>query len=718
MSEPVKYVIEFGGNGVPYLSKLSGELDIATVKTNKFCTFAQKLTFVSLAFNAVQKAVGSVKNTIASLEQAYQAANVAETKLQQVMQNTIGATSEQIQSIKDLASEQQKLGVVSKDVQIAGAQELATYVSKTETLKKILPAMNDMIAQQYGINASQEQATQIATMLGKVMNGETGALKRYGYEFSAAQKKILETGTEAQRAKVLFEVVTEAVGGVNKALAETPEGRMVQIANEMGEVKERFGKFITVTKNAFFPLYETIMQKLNKIADWFDRNQGYISYVVTEIARVISSVVNGIGSSILWIRDFTLRAFARIKEAIEDVGEFFSWLWEKIRSLYPIIISVITVMGAWYIKTKLLTRAKYILMWQTQLLAQSINRLKNNIIKATVAMWGQITSIASWIPIALSWGTIVWALTIAMGALKSAINKVSLAIYSIPIIGWIAAGIALIIGIFKLLWEKSEGFRRIVFGVWEVVKMVFGYIWQFVKVVFGFLYDIIKGYILFWFNVYKAIWEFLKKLGQGIADFFISIWNGIVSFFKMVFDPIKAFFAWLFELFPKIGAFIKKAFQPLLDFFNNLWDTVKNIFSWILDKMAAIFNPIIQLWNKLTGKVVEAYEIGAEKGSESWRKSQEEKGYGKTGKGKIGGIDDPSISGTAVLDDNKTTNSVTKNAEATATGGTRSTTINIHMGKFFDNIVFNGGFAENAKDVERKIEECLLRVLYSAQNAG
>lgn len=57
--------------------------------------------------------------------------------------------------------------------------------------------------------------------------------------------------------------------------------------------------------------------------------------------------------------------------------------------------------------------------------------------------------------------------------------------------------------------------------------------------------------------------------------------------------------------------------------------------------------------------------------------------------------------------DNKTT--------TTATGGTRNTVVNIHMGKMFDNMVFNGGVRENARDIENQFREMLLRVLYSAQ---
>ena len=161
-------------------------------------------------------AAGMYKLTqfVGQSKQAYELQTVAETKLAAVMRNTIGAEKEEVQSILDLASAQQKLGVIGDEVQLAGAQELATYITKTDNLKKLIPAMNDMLAQQYGINASQEQASQIASMLGKVMDGQTGALSRYGYKFDEAQEKILKHGTEAQRAAVLYDVVTSAVGGV------------------------------------------------------------------------------------------------------------------------------------------------------------------------------------------------------------------------------------------------------------------------------------------------------------------------------------------------------------------------------------------------------------------------------------------------------------------------------------------------------------------------
>ena len=101
-----------------------------------------------------------------------------------------------------------------------------------------MPVMNDMLAQQYGLNASQESAAQIATMMGKVMDGQVGALSRYGYKFTEAQEQILKFGTEEQRAATLAEVVSESVGGVSVTYNAnwTNSARATALADDNKEV--------------------------------------------------------------------------------------------------------------------------------------------------------------------------------------------------------------------------------------------------------------------------------------------------------------------------------------------------------------------------------------------------------------------------------------------------------------------------------------------------
>lgn len=194
---------------------------------------------------SVSNMIGDMRKALTSLSDAYSQQEVAEARLAQAMRNTMGASDEEIQSIKDLAAEQQKIGVVGDEVQLAAAQELATYLELSDSLKTIIPVMNDMIAQQLGLGASAESATQIASMLGKVMNGQTEALSRYGYKFDDAQKQILQFGTESERAAVLAQVVSEAVGGMNAELANTNSGQIQQLVNSLGDAKEKAGNFLS-----------------------------------------------------------------------------------------------------------------------------------------------------------------------------------------------------------------------------------------------------------------------------------------------------------------------------------------------------------------------------------------------------------------------------------------------------------------------------------------
>ena len=93
------------------------------------------------AFEQVTSAVQGLQSVMHGLTDAYAVQAQAETRLATVMRNTMDATDAEIQSVKDLTAAQQKLGVVGDEVQLSGAQELATYLGKKESLEKLIPVM-------------------------------------------------------------------------------------------------------------------------------------------------------------------------------------------------------------------------------------------------------------------------------------------------------------------------------------------------------------------------------------------------------------------------------------------------------------------------------------------------------------------------------------------------------------------------------------------------
>ena len=211
------------------------------VEADKLKESVFNLAATVTVIDSVNEACTSLLETCRDLTEVYAAQVEVETQLGVNMRNTMDAREEDIQSIKDLCAAQQELGVIGDEVQLAGAQEMATYLSQKSSLEQLIPVMNDMLAQQYGLNATQENAAQIAGMLGKVMEGQTGALSRYGYSFDDAQEKILKYGTEAERVAVLCEVISSSVGGMNAELAKTDVGKQKQLENTLGDIKEQLG---------------------------------------------------------------------------------------------------------------------------------------------------------------------------------------------------------------------------------------------------------------------------------------------------------------------------------------------------------------------------------------------------------------------------------------------------------------------------------------------
>lgn len=263
--------------------------NLQSVSQNIVKSFISSAANIKAAFEMVLSVIRTLISKIGELMSAYQKQIEAESKLAVTMRNSTGATKKQIESVKKLASELQALGVIGDEIQLAGAQELSTYVSTTESIKKMLPVLNDMVAQQYGYNATAESSVTIATMLGKVLQGQTSALSRYGYSFDKAQEKLLKYGTEEQRVATLAKVVSASVGGVNNALANTSTGKIKQLSNDFGDLKEHLGNLAT---NLLAPLakwLDVIVVKLNSALEKTNE-------IVRKLLN-IQEIVDGVGLS-------------------------------------------------------------------------------------------------------------------------------------------------------------------------------------------------------------------------------------------------------------------------------------------------------------------------------------------------------------------------------------------------------------------------------------
>lgn len=204
------------------------------------------INFAALAtgIDAAQRSFGQLQGAMQELADAYAVQETAERKLETVMRQRMGASEDDIQSIKDLASAQQEIGVIGDEVQLSGAQQIATFLKERDSLAALMPAMNNLLAQQKGLTATTGDAVQIGNLMGKAMMGQVDALKRVGITFTEAEGNVMKYGTEQERAAMLAQIITNNVGEMNAELANTESGKQQQLVNTLGDMKEELGALV------------------------------------------------------------------------------------------------------------------------------------------------------------------------------------------------------------------------------------------------------------------------------------------------------------------------------------------------------------------------------------------------------------------------------------------------------------------------------------------
>ncbi|MDY5666866.1 MAG: hypothetical protein SPF85_06315 [Alloprevotella sp.] len=212
-------------------------------------TSADKLQKSIFNFNQAFSAWINITTTVSNLNSAlsglagsYQAVELANTRLKTVMEERMNASQQDVKAVQDAIKAQTQLGILGGSVQKAGAQQVATFLTQREALVTLIPAINDLVAQQKGLAATEQDAQNIGNLFGKVMQGQTSALKRVGITFTEAQEKVLKMGTEQERAAMLAEVVTNNVGHMNQALGNTAAGSMKKFQNYLAGIKVKMGE--------------------------------------------------------------------------------------------------------------------------------------------------------------------------------------------------------------------------------------------------------------------------------------------------------------------------------------------------------------------------------------------------------------------------------------------------------------------------------------------
>jgi len=620
------------GKGMNEMGKetknLGGEMEETGKKTSVFGDVLK----ASLAADAIKaglsalvdmvKAVGTAVKDYVS-EGSQMAADAAENhmKLTTVMRNMMDATDDEIQSIVELTKAQEQLGVISSAVQVAGAQELGTYLEKKSSLEAIIPVMNDMIAQQYGVNASQENAVGIAMMLGKVMNGQVGALSRYGYTFDEAQAQILKFGTESERAAVLADVVRESVGGMNEALAQTDAGKMTSLNNVLDNTKISVGAMANEFKAQ---VMGQMLPSISSLADAFlgvmrgeDSVEGMaaaFSGVFSEIVNIIdeqlpqllelgsqllTAVVTGLTDNIdviitgaLSIMDALIAAIIDLLPLILEAGGklllgFLEGIMAALPSLAEAAVQMIAMMATG------LTEA-------LPTLIPTIVRVMEQIVTVLIQNLPLLLDAALQLIVGLAEGFLdaIPELVKALPAIIQAI--VEFVLGAIPQI--IEAGIQLLVSLVAalpdIIMAVVEAIPQIIEGL---VTAIIGSIPILIDAGIKLLVALIQNLPLIITTIVKAIPEIIKGLVSALSNSIPQLVQAGVKLFISLIENLPMIIWEIIKAVPQIITGIVGAFRDLAwqivqiggDLIKGIWQGISDAGAWLRDKISGFFSGVV-----------------------------------------------------------------------------------------------------------------------------
>lgn len=295
--------------------KTKQQLDTATRAEREFGSVGkQQILAVGTAFKTAGGKIKAAGRSITTTVSMYGVAGVyagaklidmsekqaqAEQKLAEIYKSRMGVGKKAVASTLQLASAEQKAGVVGDEVQIAAAQQLATYAKLPGTVNTMLPALNDLLVQQKGLNGTQEDATALANLFGKAMMGQTGALKRAGISFTAAQEEVLKYGTEEEKAAMIAEVVNQNVGQMNETFAQTDAGKIQQAKNALGDMGEQIGAILLpAVANLVSWFQVNLLPKLQQLIDFMQQHPAIAQFALAFMAimAVLGPLIMMLGS--------------------------------------------------------------------------------------------------------------------------------------------------------------------------------------------------------------------------------------------------------------------------------------------------------------------------------------------------------------------------------------------------------------------------------------
>lgn len=454
----------------------------------------------------------------------------AEMQMESAMKHLNGATDVQVDSIKNYANQLQNLGSIGDEVQLSGVRQLVSYRLQADTIEQLMPAMNDLLVYENGLMSTQSDAANTGNILAKAMSGQTEELKALGIQFSGAQEEILQYGSESERVAALVDVLNKNIGGVSEALADTDLGRIQNLKNAWGDVKEEVGGIIIQLQGKFAQWFVKYMPLIRRVTVGAFSRVGKTIENIMPYLSVIDEKFSEIGNTALRVRDWGAEAFDNMKERIMENKPTI----EGVKLVIDDVKVAAVKLGVFF--QNAFEGAVPILQWLKEdglpgvadLITDIIdvalglyNHIKDNWVIFEPLIYGIVGALAVYNlgVIAATLKTKLWALAIAttntialglngaMAFMTSSLGIVSLAI-----------GAAIAIGV--LLYKNWDTIKEKALLLWENIKTIFGGVAAFFQETFTTALQKIIEFFTPVIELVNKVIEGINSIGFRMPEWF------------------------------------------------------------------------------------------------------------------------------------------------------------------------------------------------------
>lgn len=285
--------------------KLTDEMTSPLGRINNYLeTTLTKMLSINVAINVFNTAVQAIKKAVSAvneLSEAYTDQYEQEVKLYTIMRQRMNGTMQDMTAMKNLASKlaSENEGIYNDQMILQGMQEIATFVDTREQIEALIPAITDLTAQQYGYAASGSNVKQVATLIGRMISGNTSGLNKLNLQFTDAERKILQMKDVSANIPIVLGAIERKVGDMNKALALTNQGKINYLRNQLQNVKEDFGRLVQPIQIIGLQIklaFQTkALELFQRALRWVGQNVDALAKAISIFAVVAISYLTAVG---------------------------------------------------------------------------------------------------------------------------------------------------------------------------------------------------------------------------------------------------------------------------------------------------------------------------------------------------------------------------------------------------------------------------------------